>query len=190
MRGKLTLAALLLLGLGLATDYIDVFVGLPSASAGSTTAKKGAAKTQPAAKVNTLPASGAKRGCDLSAPYNAYTQKLQQGLYPKWDAMLVTGKNHVVLEALVGQDGQVSEVTTTSSPSNSQAEEVAKSAFGQMQPLDPLPSGSPAARLIINFDSTYDPHGDANSTMGMKMVPVSAPVSKAQTNDGETGQSQ
>lgn len=185
MRGKLTLAALVLVGLGFATDYMDLFGGLPSASAGSTSTKKTPAK--PAAKSNTMPASGGPKATDLSAPYNAYTNKLHQGIYPKWDAMLVAGKNHVVLEALVAQDGQVSEMTATSTPSNSQAEEVAKSAFGQMQPLDALPAGAPAARLVITFDSTYDPHGDANSTMGIKMVPAGAPVSKAQSNDGDTG---
>lgn len=111
---------------------------------------------------------------DLSGPYNAYLTRLRGKVLPNWD--YPPGKFHVVLQAIVNADGSVGEITATSSPHGDAAEKAASAAFSQAQPLEHLPEKStPTARITINFDSSYDPHGDSNSNMSARLDPIQAP---------------
>ena len=111
---------------------------------------------------------------NLTGAYNAYVNKLRNKVLNNWN--LADGKNNVVLQATVGNDGAVSDIVLKSTPKNAKAEEAANAAFAQSQPLEPLPPGSAlSARLTLNFQSTADPHGDTSSNLSARIDPVVPP---------------
>jgi hypothetical protein len=110
---------------------------------------------------------------NLTAPYNAYLNRLRGKVLATWAP--AEGKNHVILQAVIGTDGSVSDLTLKSTPANTAAEEAANAAFAQAQPLEALPSNSPDARLTLTFDSTSDPHGDSSANLGTRMDPITPP---------------
>jgi TonB family protein len=136
-------------------------------------------------------ANSAKKGLDLSSAYNSYLDRLRSKVYGIWDINEVTGKNHVVLQVTVAADGSATDLSLTSTPANPAAEEAASAAFNKAQPLESLPSGSPPARVTMTFDSTYDPHGDSTSNMGMSLKPLpnqAAKPSNAGASESSTSQ--
>ncbi|GEM_PF-2326086 len=111
---------------------------------------------------------------DLTGPYNAYLTRLRAKVLPHWD--FPAGRFHVVLVAEVNADGSVGQVKVTSSPASEAAQRAADAAFAQAQPLEPLPPQSPPrARVTISFDSSYDPHGDSQSSVSARMEPLAPP---------------
>lgn len=123
--------------------------------------------------------AAARKGCDLSASYNAYLDRLQGKILNRWNNALADGKNNVTLAATVGTDGAVTNISVKSSPNNPAAEQAALDAFNASQPLERLPSGSNAVVMTFNFISTSDPHGDSNSSMSARLAPVTAPSAGA-----------
>lgn len=111
---------------------------------------------------------------NLSAQYNAYLNKLRGKILNIWD--YPSGKHHVVLEATVGNDGSVAGVVLKSTPKSNEAEQAASGAFAQVQPLEPLPTGTaPTVKITLTFDSNYDAHGDSSSSLGARLDPVQPP---------------
>jgi hypothetical protein len=110
---------------------------------------------------------------NLTGSYNAYLNKLRAKILSSWSP--AEGKNKVILQAVVGNDGSVSDLTLKSTPPNPQAEESANAAFAQAQPLEPLPANSPNARITLTFDSFSDPHGDSSANLGTRMDPITPP---------------
>jgi hypothetical protein len=115
-------------------------------------------------------------GHDFSAAYKAYGDRLRAKLYNKW--LIPDGKNRVTLSAVLATDGTVSNMSLASSPHDTQAEQAANDAFNQSQPLESLPSGSPAAKLTLTFESTADPHGDTKSNLSMMLEPINQKASE------------
>jgi hypothetical protein len=114
----------------------------------------------------------------MSGPYNAYLNRLRSKVLPNWD--YPAGKFHVVLQVVVNSDGSTAEPTLTSSPKGDAAEKAASAAFAQAQPLEPLPEKStPTVRVTLNFDSSYDPHGDSNSSLSARLDPIQPPKLQA-----------
>jgi len=111
---------------------------------------------------------------NLSNQYNAYVNKLRGKILNVWD--YPSGKNHVVLEATVGNDGSVVGVVLKSTPKSNEAEQSANGAFAQVQPLEALPAGTPPnVKITLTFDSSADPHGDSSSSLGAKLDPIQPP---------------
>ena len=137
--------------------------------------------------VKPAPAVKKPQPVNLTGAYNAYLVRLQKKVGATWN--VPDGKNHVVLQASVGSDGSVSEITLKSTPANKKAEEAANAAFAQAQPLEALPTGSPpTAKLTLNFDSSADPHGDSSSNISARLDPIQPPKSQPAGGQGATAQ--
>jgi hypothetical protein len=98
-----------------------------------------------------------------------YLNNLRQGMLKNWE--LVDGNNKVVLEAVVGLDGTISELKSlSSSQTNALAIDSAKNALEQCKPLPSLPNCyKHSCKLTLTFSSTVDPHGDSNSSLNTEM---------------------
>lgn len=106
--------------------------------------------------------------------YNAWLNRLRAKVLSNWD--YPPGKFHVVLQAVVSADGSVGDMNLKSTPHGDAAEKAASAAFSQAQPLEPLPSKAGASvRVTMNFDSTYDPHGDSSSGLSCQLNPLPPP---------------
>jgi len=119
-------------------------------------------------------AQGQPKTVDLTGPYNAYIGRLRNKIGANWD--FPPGKFHVVLQVVVNADGSSGDVTVKSTPQSDAAERAASAALTQAQPLEPLPAQStPTVRITVNFDSSYDPHGDSSSNISARLDPIQPP---------------
>lgn len=121
--------------------------------------------------------------------YNSYVNQLRPKIEKTWN--FPNGKNHVVLQVDVAQDGSVSNLVLNSTPKNGEAEQKASDAFNGAQPLPALPSGS-TAKLEVTFDSQAD-QWDAKSSISVKMDPskdtgssASSPPAAAAEDKGDS----
>jgi len=119
---------------------------------------------------------GSNNNGALTAAFNAYLDQLRVKLDKNW--YVADGKNHVTLSVNVASDGGATGLELTSSPSDTKAEQAASDAFNGAQPLSALPSGVESVKLTLTFDSTADPHGDSNRSIGAKVENVALQGSK------------
>jgi TonB family protein len=154
-----------------------------SASAIAKPAAKPAPK-RPAAAAKPAPAAANHAASDaaLTAGFNAYLNTLRGKLDKNW--YVADGKNHVTLTADVAADGTVTNLSITSSPSDTKAEQAASDAFNASQPLASLPGGVQSVKLTLTFDSTADPHGDSSRNIGSKVDSIVLPGSKPAASGG------
>jgi len=95
---------------------------------------------------------------DNSGPLTGYFNRMRLRVQNNWQ--VPDGKNTVVVTATVNSDGSTSDLVATGHPHDSQAEVSATEAFNKSLPLEALPSGVSSAKITINFEYSYDPHGD------------------------------
>ena len=136
---------------------------LASASTMAAPAKPAAKKpaVKPAAKA---PAGGG----GSSAAFNSYADAMRNKMAGNWN--YPSGHNAVTLTVQVSNDGSVSNMTLTSNPKNTEAEQKANDAFNSAQPLQPLPSGTSAATITCQFNSQAD-QWDSKANISVKIDP-------------------
>lgn len=120
-----------------------------------------AATAAPANKTLAKAASKAPAGkphVDNSGPLTGYFNRTRLRVQNNWQ--VPDGKNTVVLTATINADGSTSDVVATGHPKDGQAEVSATDAFNKSLPLEALPAGVTSAKITINFEYSYDPHGD------------------------------
>jgi hypothetical protein len=157
--------------------------GAPPAK--STAAKAGAAKKAPARPSKASPAAAGHAAAPgaTSAVYNTYANQLRAKMATGWQ--FPSGDNHVTLTVEVGSDGSVSNLSLTSSPKNTEAEQKANDAFNSAQPLQALPSNCSGATITCLFDSKAD-QWDSHANISVKLDPKTAaapPAGEAKTDD-------
>ena len=161
---------------------VDLTVAVPAAKALPTKAPQ--AKAAPA-KAGTANARKPVN-VDNSSALSGYWNRLRVRLQNNW--MVPDGKNTVVLTANISGDGSSSDVLATGHPKDAQAEVSATEAFNKSLPLEALPSGVSAAKITVNFEYEYDPHGDGHHKVsGQIQQTGGAPAQKtegATTGDG------
>lgn len=160
----------ILLALILITSSLSSALAAPPAK--KSTAKAPAAK--PAKAAASAPAAGGN-----SAVYNDYANQMRQKMANNWN--YPNGTNHVTLVVEVAQDGSVSNLTLSSSPKNTEAEQKANDAFNSAQPLQPLPSGN-GATITCVFDSKAD-QWDSKANISVKIDPAKSPAAAAPAGD-------
>jgi len=107
----------------------------------------------------------------LNRAMEGYLSRLRVRLTNNWT--VPDGKNVVVLEAVVDPAGATTDVSTARSKADSVALDSATIAFEKSHPLEHFPAGSNApGKLVITFTSTADPHGDSNSSIGLRIDPI------------------
>jgi len=165
--------------LRISLSLLLISVAVQLGTAYSACAAPAAAHKQAAGAKQASPSSKTPpKGPDLTGAYNAYLARLRSKVQNSWD--YPPGKFHVVLQALVNSDGSVGSVTVTSTPHGDAAEKAASSAFSLAQPLEPLPEKStPTVRITMNFDSSYDQHGDSSSNFTARLDPIQPPKLQA-----------
>ena len=85
-----------------------------------------------------------------------------------------SGTNLVTLTTTVNPDGSTSDISLSSSPSNSDAERAANDAFVKAHPLEPLPKDAGGkSTLKIEFSSNSNEHGDSSGNMRVWLSPSS-----------------
>lgn len=131
-------------------------------------AKKSTAKAAPA-KQHSKPAPAASQGS--SAAFNNYANQIRGKMANSWT--VPSGTNHVTLTIDVAQDGSVNNLTLSSSPKNTEAEQKANDAFNSAQPLQSLPSGVSAATITAVFNSKAD-QWEHSADISVKIDPKSA----------------
>lgn len=114
-----------------------------------------------------------------SAALTGYWNRLRVRLQNNWQ--VPDGKNTVVLTANIASDGSSTDVSVEGHPKDSQAEVSATEAFNKTLPLEALPSGVGAARLTVNFEYQYDPHGDGYSKVSGQISQTAAPAASQPT---------
>lgn len=132
-----------------------------------------AALAKPAPAAHKKPPVATSKGSN--AANTAYVNRLRGRLMNNWHELMQDGKNHVVITALVNAVGSVENIEIVSSPKNNSAEQAGNEAFAKSQPLEPLPTGTPKAKLTMTFDSFSDPHGDSNSNIYTQILPILPP---------------
>ncbi|MCC7531548.1 MAG: hypothetical protein IT342_23800 [Candidatus Melainabacteria bacterium] len=120
-----------------------------------------------------------------SAALTAYWNRLRVRLQNNWQ--VPDGKNTVVLTANVAADGSSSDIVAEGHPKDPQAEVSAAEAFNKSLPLEALPQGVASAKITVNFEYQYDPHGDGYSKVSGQISQTSAPAA-AQTSTGAAAQ--
>ena len=143
-----------------------------------------AAKAAPAkggAKPAAAPAPAAKRppSANNSAALTGYWNRLRVRLQNNWQ--VPDGKNTVVLTVNVAADGASSDMVTTGHPKDPQAEVSVAEAFNKSLPLEALPAGVSSAKITVNFDYQYDPHGDGHSGVSGQIQQMAAAPAQAPT---------
>ncbi len=135
----------------------------------------------PAAKApaKTAPAAAAKRPASVnnSAALTAYWNRLRARLQSNWQ--VPDGKNTVVLTANVAADGSSSDMVAEGHPKDPQAEVSAAEAFNKSLPLEALPTGVASAKITVNFEYQYDPHGDGYSKVSGQISQVATAPAQA-----------
>lgn len=137
----------------------------------------------PQAKAPVKPAAPAKKPASVnnSAALTGYWNRLRVRLQNNWQ--VPDGKNTVVLTANVAADGSTSDMVAEGHPKDPQAEVSAAEAFNKTLPLEALPSGVASAKITVNFEYQYDPHGDGYSKLSGQISQTSAPAA-AQPSTG------
>jgi hypothetical protein len=107
-----------------------------------------------------------------SAALTGYWNRLRVRLQNNWQ--VPDGKNTVVLTANVAADGASSDMVTEGHPKDPQAEVSAAEAFNKSLPLEALPQGVASAKITVNFEYQYDPHGDGYSKVSGQISQVAA----------------
>ncbi len=129
----------------------------------------------------TPPPQAAKKPASVnnSAALTGYWNRLRQRLQSNWQ--VPDGKNTVVLTANVSADGSSSDMVAEGHPKDPQAEVSAAEAFNKSLPLEALPQGVAAAKITVNFEYQYDPHGDGYSKVSgqISQVATQAPAPPA-----------
>ncbi len=120
-----------------------------------------------------------------SAALTGYWNRLRVRLQNNWQ--VPDGKNTVVLTANVAADGSSSDMVAEGHPKDPQAEVSAAEAFNKSLPLEALPQGVASAKITVNFEYQYDPHGDGYSKVSGQISQTSAPA-PAQTSTGAAAQ--
>ncbi len=135
----------------------------------------------PAAKApaKAAPAAAAKRPASVnnSAALTGYWNRLRARLQSNWQ--VPDGKNTVVLTANVAADGSSSDMVAEGHPKDPQAEVSAAEAFNKSLPLEALPSGVTSAKITVNFEYQYDPHGDGYSKVSGQISQVASAPAQA-----------
>lgn len=125
-------------------------------------------------------AAGAKPArADNSGPLTGYFNRTRLRVQNNWQ--VPDGKNTVVLTANISADGSTSDVVATGHPHDGQAEVSATDAFNKSLPLEALPSGVSSAKITINFEYSYDPHGDGYHKVSGQITQTSAPSAQPTT---------
>lgn len=143
-------------------------------------AKAAAAKAAPAAKA---PAHKTVT-VNNSAALTGYWNRLHSRLQNNWQ--VPDGKNTVVLTVNVASDGATSDVEVVGHPKDPQAEVSATEAFNKSLPMEALPSGVSSAKITINFEYSYDPHGDGYHKISGQISQTSSPAAPAQPQGATT----
>ncbi len=86
--------------------------------------------------------------------------------------------NQVTLTVEVASDGSVSNLSLSSSPKNTEAEQKANDAFNAAQPLAALPSGCAGATITCMFESKAD-QWDSHANISVKLDPKAVPAAPA-----------
>ncbi len=120
-----------------------------------------------------------------SAALTGYWNRLRVRLQNNWQ--VPDGKNTVVLTANVAADGSSSDMVAAGHPKDPQAEVSAAEAFNKSLPLEALPAGVASAKITVNFEYQYDPHGDGYSKVSGQINQTAAPA-PAQTSTGAAPQ--
>lgn len=152
-------------------------------SASAAPAKPAAKKATPAAK-SAAPKAGAGSAAGApSAALNSYADQMRNKMGGKWD--YPSGNNSVTLVVKVSQDGSVSDLSLSSSPKNTEAEQKANDAFNSAQPLQPLPGGTASAVITCKFDSQAD-QWNSKANIAVRIDPQKAAEPAATTDGGST----
>jgi hypothetical protein len=138
-----------------------------------------ATKVPAKAPAKTAPAAAAKRPASVnnSAALTGYWNRLRARLQSNWQ--VPDGKNTVVLTANVSADGSSSDMVAEGHPKDPQAEVSAAEAFNKSLPLEALPSGVTSAKITVNFEYQYDPHGDGYSKVSGQISQVASAPAQA-----------
>jgi len=152
-----------------------------STSASAAPTKPGAKKA-PAGAKSAAPRAGAPSGAP-SAALNSYADQMRNKMGAKWD--YPSGNNSVTLIVKVSQDGSVSDLSLSSSPKNTEAEQKANDAFNSAQPLQPLPGGTSSAVITCKFDSQAD-QWNSKANIAVRIDPQKAAEPAATTDSGST----
>lgn len=129
------------------------------------------------APAKTAPSAAAKRPVNNSAALTAYWNRLRARLQSNWQ--VPDGKNTVVLTANVAADGSSSDMVAEGHPKDPQAEVSAAEAFNKSLPLEALPTGVTSAKVTVNFEYQYDPHGDGYSKVSGQISQVATAPAQA-----------
>ncbi|MBX9689715.1 MAG: TonB C-terminal domain-containing protein [Candidatus Obscuribacterales bacterium] len=139
--------------------------------------KKNAPLRKAAPAASKAPANAAN-----NSAFNNYANQMRQKMANSWQ--YPEGNNHVTLTVQVAQDGSVADLTLTSTPKSSEAEQKANDAFNAAQPLQPLPSGTEAATITAIFDSQAD-QWNSKANVSVKLDPKkSSPAAKSDDSSG------
>lgn len=134
-----------------------------------------AAIAAPVAKApaKAVPRPAGKPHVDNSGPLTGYFNRTRLRVQNNW--LVPDGKNNVVLTATISSDGSTSDVVATGHPHDAQAEVSATDAFNKSLPLEALPSGVTSAKITINFEYSYDPHGDGYHKVSGQISQIASP---------------
>jgi hypothetical protein len=143
-------------------------IGTRATEQGAAIAQSAATKAQPAPKAKPTSAGHAHpASAALTPAINAYLNRLRPKLYSNW--LLPDGNNNVKIVATLEASGTTEGVQVTSNPKSDAAEQAASDAFSKAQPLEGLPSGLERAKLVLDFVSKADPHGDSSSNIATSL---------------------
>jgi hypothetical protein len=134
-----------------------------------------ARKAAPAAR---KPGAAPANNGASTAAMNGYLNRLRGKLLNNWT--MPDGKNHVVITAIMNNDGTVESFDTKGSPATNEGTQAANDAFAKVQPFEALPSGINKAKVTLTFISTADPHGDSSSNVTTEMLPIKEPKPAAE----------
>lgn len=154
--------------------------------ANSAPAKPAAKKAAPHAAGKAAPAhanAGGGGGGAVTPALNSYADQMRNKMGAKWD--YPSGNNSVTLVVKVSQDGSVSDLSLSSSPKNTEAEQKANDAFNSAQPLQALPGGTAAAVITCKFDSQAD-QWNSKANISVRIDPQKAAEPAATTDSGTT----
>ena len=175
MKGTVSITLAFLACISLAST--NALAAPPAKSA----AKRPAAKPAPARRAGGPAAVGG--GGASNASFNSYADQMRNKMGSKWD--YPTGNNSVTLTVKVSQDGSVSDLSLSSSPKNTEAEQKANDAFNSAQPLQALPSGTSAAVITCIFNSQAD-QWNSKANISVKLDPQKSAEAPA-SNPGAAG---
>lgn len=153
----------------------------------ASTSAMAAPTAKPAAKkaaAKPAPAKSGGGGGGSNPAFNSYADQMRAKMANNWN--YPSGNNSVTLTVKVGQDGSVSDLSLSSSPKNTEAEQKANDSFNSAQPLQPLPSGTTAAVITCQFNSEADQwNSKANISVRIDPQKTEAPAGSEEKKDEE-----